>query len=126
MNKRSAKNVLEFARVRAYDQSGRVTSVEVPGHEGRRYIVDILRRDGKIVTFCRRNPSGRECEGSKYSTCYHSVAAVMLAAQKTGLKTAVCETEEDARRASNLHRGKITKVETRPSGGEWYLVTWED
>ena len=127
MNVKSAKSVLEFVHIRSYDQLGRPCLFLIPGHEGRRYEVSIVRNNGAIHTYCRRDSDrASDCPGSLYNTCYHSIAAVMKAARVVGLKTAVCRDEASAYRAAKLHPGaNITKVITHPSGKEWWVVTWE-
>jgi len=126
MNVRSARNVLEFAHLLAHDQRGRPCLFHVPGHEGRSYLVSLVRQNGIINTRCYRdNPRREDCLGSKYNVCYHSVAAVVKAARSVGLKTAVCRDEASAYRVAKLHPGaNVTQVVARPSGKAWWIVTW--
>lgn len=127
MNLRSVRNVLEFVHALSRDQSGRPWLFRVPGHEGRTYLVSLLRQDGTIQTHCRRDTQRhQDCLGSTYHICYHSVAAALKAARMLGLKTAVCQDEATAYRVARLHPGaKITQVIARPSGKAWWIVTWE-
>jgi hypothetical protein len=88
MNLDSAKNAVEFCKVTEKDESGRPQTVLCPGHEMRRYVVDINRHDGKsgiISVQCFSEDSEEPCAGNSHGkVCYHCLAALMKSVEGIG------------------------------------------
>ena len=100
-----AKQAVPFCKILARDVSGRVTSVLTPGSEGKQYRV-ILRRNGHITTECQCQTSGGDvvCQGNQKAVCYHSLAALIVAAEARDGQVSFCESKD---KADNLaHTGR--------------------
>lgn len=121
---------LQFAYVQERDNQGKVKSVLVPGTEGKLYKV-ILRRIANDPTrlngiqtecLCQTGIGSIPCKGNgRHTICYHSQAAVMLAAQESG-KVSWCEDREGAERLTHLNHGQIVPVTSRQGDGKAYIV----
>lgn len=90
MNTISAKNVADFAQILCMDEKNRPISLLIPGHEGRKYEVTLLRdeKDSKnCVRFsCKQaGDKGEPCKGCQHSTiCYHVLAALLVTVKNIG------------------------------------------
>jgi hypothetical protein len=106
----------DFAAVLHKDDKGRPTSVLVPGSQAKQYKV-ILRRQAHIHTIececllCTGKTGEVPCQGNSHSLCYHSQAAVNLAAQ-TG-SVSWCKTEHDANLVSKFNNGTVVRITSR-------------
>jgi hypothetical protein len=120
-----------FAHVEQTDGDKKVRRVSLPGSDGKRYQV-IIRRDAQhgfgkrvITTECRQMVAGDNfvpCKGNTNGhVCYHSVAAVLVAAEKSGHSVAVCKTYGDAQRLSRMG-GAIAVLSSHQGKGILYLV----
>ena len=111
---------------------GRVRVVRVPGHEGANLVY--LRRSmvGDVLTFdaeCRRHTTigSPPCPAWQHGmVCYHSKAAVKVAAQDAGCRVVGWASDErTAARLLNLrqYRGcEIGRLTPRGGGGsKWFL-----
>lgn len=106
-----AKAAAKFAVVDT-NRTGQVKKVTLPGHDGKRYMVIVKRTPDGIHTDCHidAGPHGLvECKGNSHATCYHTIAAVILAAKSVKGEVRFTETPEDAKRLSHLG-GQIVKV----------------
>lgn len=106
-----AKAAAKFAVVDT-NRAGQVRKVTLPGHDGHRYMVIVKRENGTIHTDCWLEAGAcghTECKGNANATCYHTIAAVILAAKSVKGEVSFAETPEDAKRLSRLG-GQIVKV----------------
>lgn len=112
----------QFAKVIGRDKEGRITSVNVPGSEGKTYKVILRRGSFGVQTecLCETGCGALPCKGNRKTICYHAQAAVMLAASKG--KTFWCESREDADRLTHLNHGAIVPITTSQGEGKAYLV----
>ena len=102
-----ARCAAEFCYV-GTERNGKIHTVFVPGHEGKKYFV-ILKRDEKgLILECQHilpHSNAFLCPGGCKTVCYHQMAAVMFVAQQAGYRTAITETLGDAIRFTHLHDG---------------------
>jgi hypothetical protein len=102
MNKESARRVVEFIKLYDFDKDGKPLHALVPGHGAQYYQVEMDRRpfklDSAATIRCRCiNPDlGESCKGNSHGVCYHSVGAVIRAAEKMGCTIALCDSLEGA------------------------------
>ena len=120
MNTQKDLAAVPFAKVLTRDTEKHVKSVLVPGSECKTYLV-ILRRDGTLSTECLlRTPVGDiPCQGNSKTLCYHSRAALRVAAGVRRIH--FCELWTDAERLSHTG-GKVAKVTSRQSSKEVWMV----
>ena len=125
MNKSSAFNASEFCHTLQSDSKGRAKSISVPGHKGKSYRV-ILRREsllGSITAECSLTTSNgdKPCKGNSHSICYHSLAALIHAADCAGCEISLCESEKSAMLLKNIG-GDVIKAASYTSGKSVWLV----
>lgn len=102
------------------DGKQRPISLRVPGSEGKIYFVNLGRKDGFRVS-CKHH--GQDCPGnSRHTICYHSQAAILAAAKEAHGKVSWCETEQDAKRLTNLNGGQIVPVYSLQGKGQAWIV----
>ena len=97
-----AKAAARFISVLRRDERNRPTILSVPGHEGKRYTVVLVRDDAAKTVKVKCLHSGNMsdiCEGNYRSVCYHSFAAIMFAAKEAGFSVKIFDNEADAKKA---------------------------
>ena len=109
MNKKGFNDRVEEARaaerfisVLRRDGKNRPTILSVPGHEGKRYTVVLVRDDVAKTVRVKCLHSGNVsdiCEGNYRSVCYHSFAAIMFCAVEAGFSVKIFDNEADAKKA---------------------------
>lgn len=106
MNIISARRAAEFTNILKTDSRGRVTAALVPGHNGKLYDVLVVRskKDGiqVIGTQCVCRGDKSPCKGNANQLCYHSLAAILAGAEKTGVRVAFCKSQKAADKLSNI------------------------
>ena len=109
-----------FTKVLSYDAAKHVKTVLVPGSDCKQYLV-IIRRQGTLSTECLLQTGGGDipCQGNSTSLCYHSRAALRIAAGAHRLH--FCELRENAERLSHAG-GKIATVVSHQSGKKNWIV----
>ena len=128
-----ARQIANYAQILQRDKAGRVRTVILPGHHARRYQVILTRSGHGILTKCELDLAGRgldACPGNSSkkqpAICYHSIAAVILAAADRGRLVAIAADRQAANRVARLHTGGlVTPVTSRQSGATLYAITWE-
>lgn len=122
-----AKQAATFSKILARDVSGRVTSVLTPGSDGKQYRV-ILRRNGHITTECQCQTSGGDvaCQGNQHAVCYHSLAALIVAAEARDGQVSFCESKDKADNLSHTGRtvSRVTSHQCE-SAELWMAVKYE-
>jgi hypothetical protein len=105
-----------FTFVSKRDGNGRASAIDVPGHEGRRYMV-LIKRNGHVEVECLQDtPLGDvPCQGGLRSFCFHSYAALEIAAREAGRQVVWCKDEPAAKRLSRVG-GNVLKVVGKRSG----------
>ena len=123
--KTNAQSAARFGLITDKSHDNHVKSVTVPGHDGKSYLVIFSYLKGEIVVDCNcRTAIGiKPCQGSYHGVCYHSMAAVIKAAQETGKKVSFCQSEESANRVAKLG-GKVILVTSRRNARKhlWVVV----
>lgn len=106
-----------------HDRDGRAKVLVVPGSEGKRYEV-IIRRNGKMTTECRLDTGigYRPCKGNNHSVCYHSIAALIVAAQERECEVAICRTEGEAKLRTRIDGRKFEVTNFHGEGNPVWLV----
>ena len=107
-----AKMAAEFAVV-TKNKAGQVKKVDLPGHDGKRYMVIVKRTSDGIHTDCyvaTRQIGSVPCKGNEHATCYHTLAAVVVAAKQMNGEVRFAETEIAADKLARFG-GKVVKVE---------------
>lgn len=107
-----AKAASRFA-VWQTDRDGKVKNVTLPGHDGKTYRVFLKRAGSTIKGDCyiQADRCGQlECKGGSHATCYHILAAVIIAAREAGGTVRFCETAEDAERLRRMGGTSVTVV----------------
>lgn len=100
------------------DGKARAILVAVPGSDSKCYTVTIGRTKGFHVS-CKCG--GIACKGNSRNTiCYHSLAAIALAAGQN--KIYWCASETDAKRLNNIVKGKVLPVNSLQGNGQAWLV----
>jgi len=106
----------QLATVKSSDKLGRVRSVEVPGHHTYRLVL-LSRLDSApntIIAEClMQTKIGMiPCKGNgRTTTCYHSLAAVRVAAEECGARVVGWFADEkDAERSLNLKQFAGCKI----------------
>lgn len=100
------------------DGKGRAILVAVPGSDSKLYQVSIGRARG-IQTQCKCG--GKACQGnSRHTICYHSMAAVALAAGHGKLYW--CENEFSANRLNRILKGNVIPVSSLQGKGQAWIV----
>lgn len=97
-----AKAAVRFVSVLRRDDRNRPTILSIPGHEGKRYTVALVRDDGEKTVRVKCLHSGNVsdiCEGNYRSVCYHSFAAIMFSAKEAGYSVRIFDNEADAKKA---------------------------
>ena len=97
-----AKAAARFISVLRRDERSRPTILSIPGHEGKRYTVVLVRNDAEKTVRVKCLHSGNMsdiCEGNYRSVCYHSFAAIMFAAKEAGFSVRIFDNEADAKKA---------------------------
>lgn len=113
------KEASQHAEILLRDGKNRPILVAVPGSDTRLYQVTLGRLPSGIQTQCKCG--GQACQGnSRHTICYHSQAAILLAAGQG--KTFWCETEESAQRLNRIHKGMIIPVSSLQGKGKAWLV----
>ena len=109
-----------FSKVVTKTKDGLVRTVLVPGSEAKQYLV-IIRRDKMLSTECILQTSigGVPCQGNSKTMCYHSRAALRVAAGNK--RVHFCECKTSALRLSHTG-GKVVSVTSRQSGKQVYIV----
>lgn len=124
MNVQSARNAREFVQVLKSDDEGRPYLFLVPGHQGRRYQVE-LERNGGLRAHCRcmtGAPPGQYCKGNFYTVCYHILAACLVAAEAQGKELSWCDSEANAERLARTG-GEVFTIRSAQSGrSAWGIV----
>lgn len=114
--KQASQDVEIFHR----DGKNRPISLRVPGSEGKVYFVTLGRKDGFHVS-CKHH--GQNCPGNSRSTiCYHGQAAILAAAKEAFGQVAWCESQEDAKRLTNLNGGQVIPVYSLQGKGKAFIV----
>lgn len=101
-----ARHAVPFAKVMSTDKDGNVKTVIVPGSDGKQYHV-ILRRHGGVWSGeCRLDVGAAghiPCKGNAHQySCYHCIAAVIVAAEQASYHTQFTDTEPKARLLERL------------------------
>lgn len=115
------KEASQQAEVLLRDGKNRPILVAVPSLSDNRhvYTVTIGRLPSGILTQCKCD--NQACQGNSYHTiCYHSQAAILLAAGQG--KTFWCESKADADRLNRIHKGIIIPVSSLQGKGKAWLV----
>ena len=115
MNIQSARNVVEFVQVLKTDSEGRPYLFLVPGHQGRRYQVELERNGGLRATCKDITKKGQSCDGNLHAVCYHVLASCLIAAEVQGKELSWCESETDAERLARVG-GETFSVASAQSG----------
>lgn len=98
----------------------RPIGLRVPGSEGKVYFVTLGRKDGFHVS-CKRH--GQACPGNSGGTiCYHGQAAILAAAKEAFGQVSWCETQETAKRLTNLNGGQVIPVYSLQGKGQAWIV----
>ena len=120
MNTTKDRVIAPFAKVVSRDAGQHVKSVLVPGSECKTYLV-ILRRNGILSTECQLQTGVGHipCQGNSKTLCYHSRAALRVAAGMSQLY--FCNSHEAALRLAHTG-GKVAKVKSLQSGKEVFIV----
>lgn len=104
---KKARAASQFAKSLGTDSIGRANVIEVPGSDGKRYTVKLTRWDSLdlIYTTCE---NGTVCKGNSLTVCYHSMSAILHAANgKADVR--FCASLEDADRLAKMG-GKVLRV----------------
>lgn len=107
---------------------GEAKTVIVPGTDGKQYQVIIRRENGFWTTECRlvAGAAGyKDCPGGLKTVCYHSFAAIFMAAEDGGCRVhSVTEDLKAASRLKRLVKGKsvIKSLRSRWNGKWFHLV----
>lgn len=125
-----ARHAAPFASVLSTDKDGNVKTAIVPGSDGKRYHV-ILRRFGGVWSGeCRLDcgPAGHiPCKGNAHEySCYHTITAVIVAAEEAGYHVQFTDAEPKARLLERLgfHAYKLQPWNNGRLVGEtvWTLI----
>lgn len=115
------KEASQRAVILQRDGKDRPILVSVPSvsETGNLYMVTIGRLPSGLVTQCKCG--NQACQGnSRHTICYHSQAAILLAAGQG--KTFWCEAEEAAKRLNRIQKGMIILVSSLQGKGKAWLV----
>lgn len=123
-----ARAAARFASVSTRDAAGKAKTINVPGSEARIRNVILWRKsyDNKpvmmtecdVVTGIGRTP----CKGNQH-VCYHSMAAVIAAAQDKGMEVNFCDNPSDAEKLNNIKHGVVIPVvNKRDTDSLWAVV----
>lgn len=119
-----ARAAAMFAKVTERDSDQRAKVILVPGSECKIYQV-ILRRNGNLSTECNCQTSGGNvaCKGNTaHTVCYHSMAALIIAANGNGSEVSFCDNQADADRLSHLGLTVTRITSWQGSGIIWIAV----
>jgi len=119
-----AKASAAFAKIMSKNKQGAVTKVVVPGHEGKQYQI-IIRRASVLSTECRLDTAGgyQACPGnSNGHVCYHSIAALEVAARESKVALSWCQNEREAIRLENLGGQSFPVTSWQGKGRLWAVV----
>lgn len=97
-----AKAAAHFVSVLRRDERNRPTILSIPGHEGKRYTVVLVRDDVEKTVRVKCLHSGNVsdiCEGNYRSVCYHSFAAILFSVKEAGYSVRIFDNEADAKKA---------------------------
>jgi hypothetical protein len=122
-----AKAAEKFAKILEFDERGRVKTVQVPGTEGKTYIVRFTRENGQLEATCE-NATGvihRQCISHAKVPCYHVMAAVQVAARHSGRKVMWCANYPDAKNLNNIYHSDLYTVAMIPTGSAMYGVAYQ-
>lgn len=104
--KQKANAAMLFAKILTRNCAGRVTSVLVPGTDGKNYTVHVSRDGATMHTSCFCNTTGKPCLSQ--TVCYHALAAIQVIANDGGHGVVWCKSEEGAHNL--LHLGGVGVV----------------
>ena len=119
-----ARAAAKFVRIMSRNSKGQATSVSVPGHQGKTYLVIIRRFSGKISTECLLETGfgTKPCPGTN-SVCYHSMAAIMAVAKDAGVKIFSFHIElYGAKKLHNINRGMLIELFNRIGTDKIWVV----
>jgi len=119
-----AKASAAFAKIMSKNKQGAVTKVVVPGHEGKQYQI-IIRRVSALSTECRLDTMGGyvPCPGnSNGALCFHSIAALEVAARESKVALSWCQNEREAIRLENLGGKSFPVMSWQGKGQLWAVV----
>lgn len=106
-----AKAAKRFSRAMSHDRDGRPKTFVVPGTEGKRYHVIVRRKPRLTVELNLDTARGLiKPYYARQHITYHSMAALMMAAEREGYKIAWCANKKDAERRARL-RGRVFSVQ---------------
>ena len=117
-----AKAATHFASCK-YDRDGKLKSVVLPGSNGKSYQV-IIRRNRGMSTELILLVNGFQTKPSYAAqVTYHQMAAVMLAASKSGYRVTWCANRDDAARLARLG-GRVFGVRNHdnPQSKMWAVM----
>lgn len=117
-----------FCKTLAWDGDNRPTKIITPGSDAKQYEV-IIRRNGCITVDCHWCPGGWAsrtsgyipCKGNEHSVCYHSLAALLVAAESRDSTVSFCATEDDANQLARLG-GVVTFVTNHAHTAKLWMV----
>lgn len=122
-----ARAAARFAKIEECDDLGRARLFTIPGSEGKQYHVEMVRLDAypMILTYCYLDTDqaclGNTTHAGASGVCYHSLAALVKAAQNARREIVFCETEQDAK---CLERLGYRIVAVRPGHGTGKGLVW--
>jgi len=122
-----AKAAERFAKILEFDETGRVKTVQVPGTEGKTYIVRFVRHNGKLEATCV-NATGvihRQCISHAKVPCYHVMAAVQVAARHEGKKVVWGANYPDVKNLNNIYHGVQFNVSMIPTDSTMFGVAYQ-
>lgn len=100
----------------------RPITFEIPGHNGKRYVVSMQRNEaaGAIFLSCE---NGTPCPGnSKHTICYHCFSALIIATNLANKQIFFCETEQDAETLHNLTGRHPLLIVSNQGQGKLFIV----
>lgn len=124
----AARKASEFAQIVSRDFKGRVKSVLVPGHEGKRYQVFLKRGNGTLLTECQLETGMGfiPCPGAGRSVCYHQMAGVIATAHDAGYEVQFCPDRHCADNIQKLYPGSTLHFEVSTqsdmTNGVWIVL----
>jgi hypothetical protein len=103
-----------FCKIESRDRNGMVKTVLVPGSDAKTYRVIIRRFQGHVTTECQLVTAVGEinCKGNHTSVCYHSLAAIAVAAHDAKKTVGFHSNEINSRKAG----GKVFSLISHQSG----------
>jgi len=109
------------------DKNGQPNVLRVPGSGGKMYQV-IIRKRGTLSTECNLDVGAAgftKCQGNIRTVCYHSLAALVFVAKKSGKTIKICKDRVDAEKLSNLG-GKAYEVKSWQGGHSMWIVVEDE